>query len=168
MSQGDWKIRAPKDVSTMKCLVQDRTSSSLTTTIKPGEMVKKAAAGSPYVIPILTGDPEVGTDIVVGIAATVSTETSSADGEVDVYMITPETVLEAKATTAANVDTQAEIDALVGDTVAADVTSLAQTIDENEGDDDNVHGLIILGGNPDRKTLYVKVKSAALHTGSAL
>lgn len=67
MSQGDWKIREPKAVSTMKWQVQDRTSSSLTVTIKPGEMVKQAADGSPYVIPILTGDPEIGTDIVVGI-----------------------------------------------------------------------------------------------------
>lgn len=67
MSQGDWKLRNPKDASVVRWPVQDRTSSSLTTTIKPGEMVKQAADGSPYVIPILTGDPEIGTDIVVGI-----------------------------------------------------------------------------------------------------
>jgi hypothetical protein len=152
----------------MRWTVEDRTTSSLTVTIKPGEMVKQASDGANYVVPILTGDPEIGTDIVMGIAATVSTETSSADGYVDVYMITPETLLEAKATTAANVDTQAEIDALMGDCVAADVTSLTQTIDENEGNDNNVHGLLIMGGNPDRSTLYVKVKSAALWQGAAL
>jgi len=101
----------------MSCQVQDRTSSSLTVTIKPGEMVKRASDGSPYVIPILDGDPEQGTDKVVGIADTVSTETTSADGRVDVQLITPETILEVKATTLANVDTQAEIDALVGDVV---------------------------------------------------
>ena len=67
MSQGDWKIRNPKDVSVQKWQVDDRTSSSLTVTIKPGEMVKQAADGSPYVIPILDGDPEIGTDIVIGI-----------------------------------------------------------------------------------------------------
>lgn len=106
--------------------------------------------------------------MITNCAATVSTETTSADGYVDVYMITPEHLLEAKATTAANVDTQAEIDALIGDCVAADVTSLTQTIDENEGNDNNVHGLIILGGNPRKSTLYVKVKSAALWEGAAL
>jgi hypothetical protein len=165
MSKADWRIREPKDCSTTEWQVQDRTSSSLTVTIKPGEMVKLAAAGSPYVIPILTGDPEIGTDIVVGIAATESTETASADGKVDVYMITPETVLAAKGTTAANIDTQAEINALVGDSVCADVATLTQTIDENEGDDPDVHGLVIIGGDPVAKELYVRVKTTALLSG---
>lgn len=101
-------------------------------------------------------------------ASSISTETTTADGSVDVYMLTPEHTLEAKATTAANVNTQAEINALIGDCVAADVTSLAQTIDSNEGNDNNVHGLLIVGGNPDKSTVYVKVKSAALWQGAAL
>ena len=168
MSKGDWKIREPKDVSTLTWQVQDRTNSSLTVTIKPGEMLKQSSDGSNYVIPILTGDPEIGTDIVIGIAATESTETTTADGTVDVYMLTPEHTLEAKATTAANVDTAAEIVALQGDCVAADVTSLAQTIDENEGNDNNVRGLLIVGGNHEKNTLYVKVKSAALWQGAAI
>ena len=43
-------------------IAEDRTTSSVTTTMKPGEPVKKAGATSNYVIPLATGDPEVGTD----------------------------------------------------------------------------------------------------------
>ena len=168
MSQGDWIIRSPKDIASIPCQVQDRTSSSLTTTIKAGEMLKQASDGSPYVIPILDGDPENGTDIVWGIAASISDETTSADGTVDVYMLTSEHILEVKAATSTNVDTQAEIDALVGDVVSCDVTSLTQTLDENEGNDNNVHGFIILGGDPVRGTLFVRLKDHVSMTGASL
>jgi len=168
MAKGDWKVIEKGGAWVQRWVVEDRTTSSLTVTIKPGEMVKQAADAANYVIPLLTGDPEAGTDIVCGIALTESTETSTVDGYVDVLMITPQTVLECKATTAANVDTQAEIDAFIGDCVAGDVTSLTQTIDEDEGNDNDVHGFLIVGGNPEHKTLYVRVKEMVLQEGVAL
>jgi len=168
MAKFDVKVVEPKGASTRQYQVQDRTSSSETDTVKAGEPVKLAAAGSPYVIPLATGDPEIGTDLFVGIAAGESTETSSADGTVDVIEITPNTILEAKATTSTNVNTQAKIDALVGDTVCFDFDNTNYTIDENEGDDDNVHALRIVGGDPDKETLQVKVKWQATDMGAAI
>src|SRR6056297_2748248 len=86
--------------------------------IKAGDPVKLKSAGSPYVIGLATGDLTIGTDTaMVGVAASDSTHTASADGVIDVYVPLPGLVYEAKATTGTNVDTQAEINALCGDRV---------------------------------------------------
>ena len=168
MSRNDIKIVEPKDVSSRQFLVQDRTSSS-STQILAGEPVKQAADGSPYVIKLATGDPEIGTDLFIGIAVNDSTETASADGVVQVAVVVPGvTLLEAKATTPANIDTQAKINALIGDCVCYDLTSTTFTIDENEGNDNNVHGLIIQGGDPAAGTLTHVVKTQATMQGAAL
>lgn len=136
--------------------------------IVAGEPIKKTGVGSPYVTLCETGDPEYGTDIFIGIAMNTSTETGTADGKVDVAIVVPgQTVMRAKATTAANVDTQAEIDALVGDTVSLDLTSTTFTIDEDEGDDDNVHGFIIVGGDPIAKTLDFVAKGG-MHLSASI
>ena len=167
MAIGDIKIVEPEKLSTENWQVQDRTSSS-DTVIYPGEPVKQAADGSPYVIHLATGDPEIGTDIFVGIAASQSTETATADGSVEVYKLQEGMVLRGKATTAGNVDTAAKINALRGDCVTFDLTSTTYTIDEDEGNDNNVHGLIIMGGDPDKGTLDVRVKMGVRLEGVAL
>ena len=139
--------------------VQDRTTSGLTATIKPGEPIKLAGN---YVTLIATGDPEVGTDRMVGIAATESTETASADGFVDVKMIVPNsTVMRCKVTTPGNMDTDAELLAILNDSVTFDVTSGVFTVDENEGDDPDVHGLIILDGDIVNGTVDFILKEGA-------
>jgi len=166
MSFQDIKIVEKGSGSVRKYLVDDRTTSGAAATIKAGEPVKRASDGSPFVILLADGDPERGTDRMVGIAIEESSETSTVDGEVLVFVPGPDTVLEAKATTAANVDTQAEIDALLGDVVSMDLTAGVFTLDENEGNDDNVHGFIIVGGDPDRQTLRFTVKNFVLEAGS--
>lgn len=136
------------------------------TAIKVGEPVKIGGTGNNYVIPLATGDPEIGTDRMVGIAASASTQTASADGEVEVYVVTPGvTVMRAKATTAANVDTAAELLAILNDSVTFDLTSTVYTVDEDEGDDIDVHGLLIVGGNVDEQTIDFVLKSGASISG---
>lgn len=103
-------------------LAEDRTTSSVTATMKAGEPVKRAGTGTNFVAPLATGDPEIGTDIFVGIVAEESTETSTADGKVDVDIVQLGTKLRGKATTAANMDTQSELDGLILDFVAFDAT----------------------------------------------
>lgn len=142
--------------------VDDRTTSSAAATIKAGEPVKRASDGSPFLIVLATGDPEQGTDKFVGIAKSESTETSTVNGTVEVYVCAPDTLLQAKATTAANVDAQSEIDALVGDAVSLDLAAGVFTIDENEGNDDNAHGFVIEGGDPVSQKLRFRPKSAVL------
>jgi len=98
--------------------------------IKAGDPVKLKAAGSPYVIGLADGDLTIGTDTaMVGIAASDSTHTASADGVVDVYIPLPGIVYEAKATTAGNV-----ADTLVGDRITVDLTGTTYTMDENATD----------------------------------
>ena len=133
--------------------VQDRTSSS-DTVLYPGDPVKiLAGEGGNYAGHLATGDPEIGTDIVIGIVATQSTETSTADGTVEVYMPLPGVVYRCKATTVANINTAAKLLLLKNDCVAFDLTSTTFTVDENEGSDENVHGLRILDGDTTAGTL---------------
>ncbi len=118
-----------------------------------GEPVKLKAAGSPYAIVCVDGDLTIGTDTVfLGIAASDSTHTASADGVVRVYMVTPTTILRAKAKTYSTVDTQSEINALCGDRVVLDLTSSTWTIDAGAGDGAN-NAFYILGGDPIRGTI---------------
>ena len=140
-------------------LAEDRTASTHAATLKQGEMVKRGGTGGNFCTLMLTGDPEVGTDIMIGVVAEESTEDATNDGRVDVEIVGPGTLLRANATTPANIDTQAELDAITMDYIsmdgpaAATTASFNYTFDENEGDDPNGHGFIIVGGNTVRGQL---------------
>ena len=73
--------------------------------------------------------PAVGTDYVVGIAQTASTQTTSAKGSVDVLPLNSGITFLRKLTptriVAQSWDTQAEYDALVGSRVLIDLGTLA-------------------------------------------
>lgn len=152
--------------SNFQARVDDRDTSSLTRAIQRGEAVKRGGAGNNFAIPVLTGDPEIATDILLGVATSESTESASADGTVEVAQILPSTVLRGSASTAANVDTDAELRDITFDYVAFDVSSLAQSIDEDEGDDPNVHGLCIIDGDIVAGTLDVLVHVNVTLSGS--
>ena len=145
-------------------LVDDRTTSSQTETIKPGNPVTQDNAN--FVEIVVTGGPVNSTGLLVGLAQNESTETSSAEGEVDVEIVVPFiTRMRAKATTAANV-TAANLKAYKLDAVAFDNTSNVITIDEDEGDDPNEHGLVIVDGNTDKATLDFYAKPLACVFGN--
>lgn len=134
--------------------------------IDVGEPVKIGGTGNNYVALIATGDPEIATDRMVGVAARLSTDTAAADGTVDVWCVTPNiTVMTAAATTPANIDTDAELLAILNDSVTFDVTAGVFTIDEDEGDDPDVHGLMIVGGDINNGTLDFVLKDGASISG---
>lgn len=117
------------------------------TAIYAGEPVKLKAAGSPYAIPLADGEPVVGTTtVVLGIAASDSTQTASADGTVEVYVPLPGVIYEANAKTASTVDSQSEINALCGDRVVFDLTSSTYTVDA-AATDGATKGIYVLGGD---------------------
>jgi hypothetical protein len=125
-------------------ITDDRTTSSQTETIKPGEPVQMDNEN--FVEIIATGGPVQTDGLLVGIATTESTETSSAEGEVEAQVVVPFiTIMRAKATTPGNVDTVAKFKLLRQDTVAFTNSSNVITVNEDEGDDPNVHGLIMIG-----------------------
>ena len=105
----------------------------------------------------------------MGICQTESTESSSAIGDIEVYIAIPMlTVIAARATDGTAIDTQAEIDALLNDKIAGDVSSLVYTIDENQANDATTNGYCIVGGNPILKELYFTIVPRASLFGSTL
>lgn len=97
------------------------------TQILAGEPVARTLGGV-TVTPSATLAGSIGTDYIVGIATTSSTNTSSAVGTVDVMPLNVGTTYLANPKTAAAWDTQAEYDALVGKRVLIDLTSGNYTI----------------------------------------
>lgn len=140
--------------------VEDRTTSSQAATEKPGEPVKRGGTGGNFAALLADGDPEGGTDIMLGIVKKESTETTTVAGVVEVEIVGPGTMLEGKATSATNINTAAKLLAIQGDFVCFDVTAAVYTIDEDEGDDPNVHGLFIVTGDITKGTLRVLVAAA--------
>lgn len=132
------------------------------TAIYAGEPVKLKAAGSPYVIPMADAEPVIGTTTqVIGIAATDSTQTASADGFIMVYPATlPGVIWKAKAKTASTVDTLAELNAVCGDSVPFDLTSSVYTVDVAAGNA-AASGIQIIGGNHETQEVYFKIRPAA-------
>lgn len=136
------------------------------TTILAGEPVKLGGTGGNYVLRLADGDPETGTDRMVGITVSAGTATASADGVVRVLEVIPgKTVMRCKATTAANIDTAAKLLGVRYDSVCFDLTSSTFTVDEDEGDDPNVHGLMIRNGNISTGTIDFMLNEGAAAGG---
>lgn len=140
-------------------------TSKLETTINPGEPVmfnSGIANTNDYVIALTDGKPLVGTDYFVGIAASTSTHTSSADGYVDVYQPISGAVYRAKAKSTTAADTQSEVDDLVGKHTLFDLTASTYTIDTAASDDIN-NGLLIVGGNPSNNEVDFQINPRATY-----
>lgn len=163
MSKNDITI---KDVSGHNVLPTIRCQTEAgATAINQGEPVKFKALGSQFVIPLADADGVIGTMTpIVGIAATDSTHTASANGVVDVYIPLPGVIYEIKAKSAASADTQSEINALVNDRAIIDLTSGVYTLDAT-GTDVATAPFLIVGGNPEKSTLYVMIRTGATALG---
>lgn len=127
-----------------------RTEANVQLSAAAGDAFKIGGTGTNYASLCLNGDPEQATDMFLGVSRSESTNTASADGVIDIELCVPGTVLEAKATTAANVDTDAKLLGILLDFVAfdrsADTVAGTLTLDEDEGTDPDVHGFMILDG----------------------
>ena len=164
MSKLDVKIvDAPYNVvPTIVCKVEDYTTSS-STQILAGEPVKLSAAGGNVVVKLATGEPAIGTDIVFGIAASDDTATATADGEVEVYAPLPGIIYRCKATTPANL-----AEGIRYDTVTFDLTGTTYTVDEDEGTDEDVHGLRIVDFDATNGTVDFEIKINATRYGALI
>ncbi len=126
---------------------EDTDTSDLSVSMKPGEPAKIGGTGSNFVTLLISGDPVALANEVVGIVRKESTETATADGEVDITLILPvKTVVRGRAQSAGNIDTANKIAALQYDWVTFDIVAGggAVTINENEGSDRDVHGLCMI------------------------
>ena len=167
MAKFDVKIvDAPYNVvPTIVCKVDDYTASS-STQILAGEPVKLSAAGGNVVVKLADGDPEIGTngDIVFGIAASDDTATLAADGEVEVYAPLPGIIYRCKATTPANLAEGIRYDTVCFDLSAGGV----YTVDEDEGSDEDVHGLRIVDFDATNGTVDFEIKINATRYGALI
>lgn len=129
-----------------------RTESNVTVGIREGDgILGQAGTGTNYVALALVGDPEQETDVFIGVSKSAGTETTAADGVIDVEHITAgRTILETLAHTPGNVDTDAKLLALLFDQVtferSAATAAGTLSLNEDEGTDAVVHGLCILDG----------------------
>ena len=142
-----------------------RVASGAIGSIDVGEPVKIGGTGNNFVVLLATGDPEIGTDRMVGIAASISTDTVADNGFVDVLIPNESTVMTATATTPGNINTDAELLGVLNDSVTIDLTGAVFTINENEGDEPNVHGFMIVGGDIDQGTLDFVLNPSASQAG---
>ncbi len=157
MSLNDIKIVKPGGLTALP--TQRYTVQAGAITINAGEPVKGGTA--PYVVPSADAEPVTGTPTFIGIAASTSTQTASADGYVDVYIPLPGVIYRASAKSAAAVDTQAEIDALKQKRVVLDLTSSVYTVD-TAASDASTNGIIIVDGDPVAKTVDFTIKQSVL------
>ena len=133
--------------------------------IKSGEPVVRSTT-TDYVALAADGDPtNASGHILVGIASKDSSDTVGADGKVLVQMVLPgQTILRLKAHTPANIDTEAKLLAFMMNCVELGGTT-DWTVNEDGTDDPDAHGLLIIGGDIDKGTLDVMVKSYATIVG---
>lgn len=144
MSLGDFFVVDPVGERPIARRYQTKAAG---TQIKAGEWVIQGTSGDVEYVTVIA-DTADSDDVWVGVAASTSTETASADGEVFVYD-DPSYVFRGKPTTAANLATT-----LLNTQVTVDVTSSVQTIDEN----DTTKGtLMIVGYDDDNDTIDVKM-----------
>ena len=138
--------------------VDDRGASGARTMLF-GEPVKRGGAGFNFATPIETGDPENGTDVFLGIPNRDSTETATVDGKIEVLLVGPGTILTGDATTAATIDTAAELLGLMMDYIGFDVSATSvYTLDEDENGGSHALGLMLVGGDIIRTRVFAAVQ----------
>ncbi len=109
------------------------------TAILAGEPVATVLGASSVTTTTVTSGV-VGTDYIVGIAATNSTQSASVAGTVEVLPLNSGTTYLANPTTAASWDTQAEYDALVGSRVTITWAAGVYTVNAT---DNASNGLVV-------------------------
>jgi len=111
MASGDLTYRQPRSAERGAMLYNVAAG----TPIYAGEPVQVRTLSTPTVVePALTNTPDASAHLYVGIAATNSTNTTSASGTVEVNPISSKDAILGNPDVAATWDTQTEYDALVG------------------------------------------------------
>ena len=133
-----------------------------------GMLLKFKTNGSPYAIATV-GTHAIGTaTAIIGVAAGAGTQTASADGFIDVFMPLSGVIYEGFASTAANIDTLSELNALLGDRVPQEVSATTDagnwTIDEN-GTEGQTNPFLLVGGDHTVQTLKFMIRHGATALG---
>ena len=147
-----------------------RTEANIKLGAKAGDAFMVAGTGTNYVDFVTDGKPTRGTDIFVGISTgtpddTAIANTAAADGKIDIELVGPGTILEAKATTTSNVNTDAKLLGILNDVTNFDRTASTAagvlTIDETNttAAKSSTLSLVIVDGDIVAGTLRVAVQT---------
>lgn len=135
-----------------------------TTTIAPGSPTKlngydAAGFGAGQIIPMVDGDGTIGAassrTIFAGMAKSYSTDTTAANGVVQVWAPVPGVLYQGKAKSATSADAQSELNALMGKRVVFDLgaSSLIWTVDTAAADA-LANCVCIAGGVPNESIIW--------------
>jgi hypothetical protein len=113
------------------------------TTINPNEPIVRAL-GAVTCTAMATNKPVIGTDYVLGISTATSTQTASVAGKVQYTPLLPGQIWIISVKVAADINTQAKYDALVGKRVLIDLTSGSYTLLSADG---ATYGCVIMPMN---------------------
>lgn len=153
MARDDLKLHSPVESPfTTTAIVTLGTAAS----INRGEPTKgydaTAASWTGAVAIMVDSDGTTGARFA-GIAKSDSDETAAAAGEVTLWLPLPGLIYSGKAKTAANADTQAEVEGLYGKRVYFDLTSSTWTIDTG-ATDAATNCVVIIGGDYHTRTIF--------------
>ena len=140
MALGDISVISPSGQN-LPASTPYRVAASATL-IQPGEPV---VISTNYVLKLATSTPTT-TLRMLGVATSLSTNTASLDGLVDVQEAIPGLVYSTRALTPANINTDAKLLALLNKRVLFDLTSSVFTVAESTVDN-SANGLQIVGGD---------------------
>lgn len=118
------------------------------------------------VVAVMTDGQGTTSQRFTGIAASVSTETASVAGNVDLVIPLPGLIYSGFAKTSSTADTQAEINALFQKRVVFDLTTGDWTVDA-AATDAAINCVVIMGGNPTLATLNFAYKASGTYLNSA-
>lgn len=136
MSRNDFVLASPERFGVVR---RHQVAAGALTSIKAGELVVKTLGASTVAL-AATSTPAVGTDSVVGIATSDSTDTVAAAGTVDVCEVDSRDVWQIAPLVAATWNTQTKYNALVGDRELIDLTSGVFTLVSG---DSALNGLVV-------------------------
>lgn len=145
-----------------------RTEANIKLGMAPGDAVIIAGTGTNYVDLLLDGMPTRGTDVFCGITDSGSgniPNTAALDGRQVVRLVGPGAILEGRATTAANVNTDAKLLGMLNDVTNFDRSAATAagllTIDETNttAKKSSTLSLVIISGDIQKGTLRVAVQT---------
>lgn len=143
-----------------------RTEANIKLGMGAGDAVIVAGTGTNYVDLLLDGMPTRGTDVFVGITDSGSANvpnTASLDGRQIVVLVGSGTILQGRATTAANINTDAKLLGILNDVTNFDRSAATAagllTIDETNttAKKSSTLSLTIISGDIQKGTLRVAV-----------
>lgn len=149
-----------------------RTEANVKLGAAAGDAMIVAGTGTNYADLLLDGMPTRGTDVFIGVSHSGATNTAAADGVIDIELVGAGTILEGKATTAANINTDAKLLGILNDTTNFDRSAATAagvlTIDETNttAKKSSTLSLVILDGDIVKGKLKVAVTGGGIIGGS--